>query len=169
MGGKVDDWEQTLADLASGRGAALKRRAFLLCGDEAQADDLVQEALVRAFTRPMRVPRPGAAEAYVRMIMVNLFIDGARRHSRWSRVAPLLRPAGPAPDPADQVSDRDAMLAALRSLSPRQRACVVLRYYEDLPVAKVAAALGVSEGTVKRYLSEAISHMAVQLSAAENG
>jgi RNA polymerase sigma-70 factor (sigma-E family) len=169
MGGEVEDWEQTLADLASGRGAALKRRAFLLCGDEAQADDLVQEALVRAFTRPMRVPRRGAAEAYVRMIMVNLFIDGARRHSRWSRVAPLLRPAGTTPDPADQVSDRDAMLAALRSLPPRQRACVVLRYYEDLPVARVAAALGVSEGTVKRYLSEAMSHMAVQLSTAENG
>jgi RNA polymerase sigma-70 factor (sigma-E family) len=169
MGGEVEDWEQTLADLASGRGAALKRRAFLLCGDEAQADDLVQEALVRAFTRPMRVPRPGAAEAYVRMIMVNLFIDGARRRSRWSRVAPLLRPADTTPDPADQVSDRDAMLTALRSLSPRQRACVVLRYYEDLPVAKVAAALGVGEGTVKRYLSEAMSHMAVQLSAAENG
>jgi RNA polymerase sigma-70 factor (sigma-E family) len=169
MGGEVEDWEQTLADLASGRGAALKRRAFLLCGDEAQADDLVQEALVRAFTRPMRVPRPGAAEAYVRMIMVNLFIDGARRRSRWSRVAPLLRPADTTPDPADQVSDRDAMLTALRSLSPRQRACVVLRYYEDLPVAKVAAALGVGEGTVKRYLSEAMSHMAAQLSAAENG
>ena len=165
----MEDWEQTLADLASGRGAALKRRAFLLCGDEAQADDLVQEALVRAFTRPMRVPRPGAAEAYVRMIMVNLFIDGARRRSRWSRVAPLLRSADTTPDPADQVSDRDAMLTALRSLSPRQRACVVLRYYEDLPVAKVAVALGVGEGTVKRYLSEAMSHMAVQLSAAENG
>jgi RNA polymerase sigma-70 factor (sigma-E family) len=169
MGGEVEDWEQTLAGLASGRGAALKRRAFLLCGDEAQADDLVQEALLRAFTRPMRVPRPGAAEAYVRMIMVNLFIDGARRRSRWSRVAPLLRPADTTPDPADQVSDRDAMLTALRSLSPRQRACVVLRYYEDLPVAKVAVALGVGEGTVKRYLSEAMSHMAVQLSAAENG
>lgn len=169
MGGEVEDWEQTLADLASGRGAALKRRAFLLCGDDAQADDLVQEALVRAFTRPMRVPRPAAAEAYVRMIMVNLFIDGARRRSRWNRVAPLLRPAGTTPDHADQVSERDAMLTALRSLSPRQRACVVLRYYEDLPVAKVAAALGVSEGTVKRYLSEAMSHMAVQLSTAENG
>jgi RNA polymerase sigma factor (sigma-70 family) len=60
------------------------------------------------------------------------------------------------PDPADQVSDRDAMLTALRSLSPRQRACVVLRYYEDLPVAEVAAVLGVGDGTVKRYLSEAM-------------
>jgi len=165
----VESWEQTLAGLAGGRGAALKRHAFLLCGNDAQADDLVQEALVRAFTRPLRVPRLGAAEAYVRAIMVNLFIDGARRHSRWSRVAPLLRPTGVTPDPADQVSDHDAMLTALRSLSPRQRACVVLRYYEDLPVAEVAAVLGVAEGTVKRYLSEAMSRMAVLLSSAESG
>ena len=165
----MDSWEQALADLASGRGAALKRHAFLLCGNDAQADDLVQEALVRAFTRPLRVPQPGAAEAYVRAIMVNLFIDGARRRTRWSRVAPLLRPADMTPDPADQVSDHDAMLTALRSLSPRQRACVVLRYYQDLPVAEVAAVLGGGDGTVKRYLSEAMSHMAARLSSAETG
>jgi RNA polymerase sigma-70 factor (sigma-E family) len=164
----VDSWEQTLADLVTGGGAALKRHAFLLCGNEAQADDLVQEALVRAFTRPLRVPRPGGAEAYLRVIVVNLFIDAARRHSRWRRVAPLLRAADMTPDPADQVSDRDAILTALRSLSPRQRACVVLRYYEDLPVAEVAAVLGVGEGAVKRYLSEAMSRMAVRLSSADS-
>jgi RNA polymerase sigma-70 factor (sigma-E family) len=165
----VESWEQTLADLASQHGPTLKRHAFLLCADEAEADDLVQEALVRAFIRPPRVPRPEAAGAYVRAIMANLFIDGARRRSRWSRVAPLLRPAGMTPDPADQVSDRDAMLTALRSLSPRQRACVVLRYYQDLPVAEIAAVLGVGEGTVKRYLSEAMSRVAVRISSAESG
>ena len=162
-------WEQTLAGLVSERGAALKRHAFLLCGNDAQADDLVQEALVRAFTRPLRAVRPGGAEAYVRMIVVNLFIDGTRRQSRWKRVAPLLQPSGVTPDPADQVSGRDVILTALRSLSPRQRACVVLRYYEDLPVADVAAVLGVSEGTVKGYLSEAMSRLAAQLSGAESG
>ncbi len=165
----MEGWEQTLADLASGRGAALKRHAFLLCGNETQADDLVQEALVRAFARPLRAPRLGAAEAYVRAIMVNLFIDGARRHSRWHRLAPLLRPQDTTPDPADEVTDRDAMLTALRSLSPRQRACVVLRYYEDLPVAQVAAVLGVREGTAKRYLSDAMSQVAVRLSSAGSG
>ena len=167
-GGELESWEQTLADLAGARGGALKRHAFLLCGDNSQADDLVQEALVRAFTRPLRVPRPGAAEAYVRAIMVNLFIDSARRRSRWNQLAPLLRPAGVTPDPADQVSDRHAMLAALRSLSPQQRACVVLRYYEDLPVAEVAAVIGVGEGTVKRYLSEAMSRVAMRLSDPES-
>jgi RNA polymerase sigma-70 factor (sigma-E family) len=163
----VERWEQTLGDLVAERGTALKRQAFLLCGNDAQADDLVQEALVRAFTRPLRALRPGGTEAYVRTIMVNLFIDGTRRQSRWRRIAPLLRPADAAPDPAEQVSARDEVLGALRSLSPRQRACVVLRYYEDLPVTGIARALGIGEGTVKRYLSEATALMAGHLSGKE--
>jgi RNA polymerase sigma factor (sigma-70 family) len=61
------------------------------------------------------------------------------------------------------------MLTALRSLSPRQRPCMVLHYCEDLPLADVAAVLGVGEGIVKRYLSEAMSHVAVRLSSAESG
>lgn len=165
----MESWKQTLAELAGDRLAPLKRQAFLLCGDDTQAEDLVQDALVRAFARPLRTPRPGAAEAYVRVIMVNLFIDGARKRSRWNRAAPLLRGAEVACDLADQVVTQDVMLAALSDLSPRQRACVVLRYYQDLPVAQVAATLGVGEGTVKRYLSEAITRLAARLSPAENG
>lgn len=80
---------------------------------------------------------------------------------------PLLRPAGVTRDPAGQVPGRDAMLTAPRSLSPGQRTCVVLGYYEDLPVAGVAAVPGVAEGTVRRYLSEAVSRVAVRLSSAE--
>jgi RNA polymerase sigma factor (sigma-70 family) len=60
------------------------------------------------------------------------------------------------------------MLTALKDLSPRQRACVVLRYYEDLPVAQIASALGLGEGTVKRYLSEAMTRLAASLSPAES-
>lgn len=163
----MEGWEQTLGDLVAERGAALKRQAFLLCGDDAQADDLLQEALVRAFTRPLRVPRPGGAEAYVRTIMVNLFIDVSRRQTRWRRLAPLLKPPDVAPDLAEQVSARDAVFGALRSLSPRQRACMVLRYYEDLPVAGIARALGIGQGTVKRYLSESTALMASRLAAKE--
>ncbi len=162
-------WQQALAELARDQAGSLKRQAFLLCGDDGQAEDLVQDALVRAFARPLRAPRPGAAEAYVRVIMVNLFIDIARRRSRWNRVAPLLGGAEVASDPADQVLTREVMLTALDDLSPRQRACVVLRYYRDLPVAQVAAALGVGEGTVKRYLSEAMTRLAARLSPAGNG
>jgi RNA polymerase sigma-70 factor (sigma-E family) len=160
----MESWKQALAELAGDRLMSLKRQAFLLCGDQSQAEDLVQDALVRAFARPLRTPRPGAAEAYVRVIMVNLFIDGARRRSRWNRAAPLLAGTETATDPASQVLDRDVMLTALNGLSPRQRACVVLRYYQDLPVAQVASALGVAEGTVKRYLSEAMTRLAARLS-----
>jgi RNA polymerase sigma-70 factor (ECF subfamily) len=67
------------------------------------------------------------------------------------------------------VAARDAVLSALRSLSPRQRACVVLRYYEDLPIAGIARAPGVEEGTVKRYLSEATALMAGHLSGHGSG
>ena len=162
----MENWKQALAELAGGRLASLKRQAFLLCGDESQAEDLVQDALVRAFARPLRAPRPGAAEAYVRVIIVNLFIDGARRQSRWNRTAPLLTGTETVSDPADQVLDRDVILTALSDLSSRQRACVVLRYYQDLPVAQVASALGVAEGTVKRYLSEAMARLAACLSPA---
>jgi RNA polymerase sigma factor (sigma-70 family) len=100
--------------------------------------------------------------------MVHLFIDGARRRSRWDRAARLLSGAEVVADPAGQVVTRDVMLTALGDLSPRQRACVVLRYYQDLPVAQVASALGVAEGTVKRYLSEAMTRLAARLSPMES-
>lgn len=164
----MDSWKQTLAELSRDRLASLKRQAFLLCGNDGQAEDLVQDALVRAFARPLRAPRPGAAEAYVRVIMVHLFIDGARRRTRWNRAVPLLKDTEVACDPADQVLTRDVLLTALNDLSPRQRACVVLRYYQDLPVARVASALGIGEGTAKRYLSEAITRLAARLSPADS-
>src|SRR5258707_8592395 len=165
----MESWKQTLAELSRDRFASLKRQAFLLCGNDGQAEDLVQDALIRAFAQPMRTPRPDAAEAYVRVIMVNLFIDGARRRSRWNRTAPLLTGTDMSADPADQVLTRDVLLTALNDLSPRQRACVVLRFYQDLPVAQVASALGIGEGTVKRYLSEAMTPLPAPLSPAESG
>lgn len=164
----MDGWKQTLAELASHRLKPLKRHAFLLCGDDSQAEDLVQDALVRAFARPLRAPRPGAAEAYVRVIMVNLFIDRARKRSRWNRAVPLLTGTETVTDPADRVLNQHVILTALDGLSPRQRACVVLRYYQDLPVAQVGSTLGIAEGTVKRYLSEAITQLAARLSPAES-
>lgn len=161
----MQSWQQVLAELVSDRLMSLKRQAFLLCGDDSQAEDLVQDALVRAFARPLRTPRSGEAEAYLRVIMVNLFIDGARRRSRWHRAAPLLAGTETVTDPTEQVLDRGVMLTALQDLSPQQRACVVLRYYQDLPVAEVASALGVAEGTVKRHLSDAMTRLAARLSA----
>jgi RNA polymerase sigma-70 factor (ECF subfamily) len=163
----MESWRLTLEELVRERGMALKRYAFMLCGDDGQADDLVQDALVRAFGRPLRAPRTGAAEGYLRVIMVNLFIDGTRRRTRWHRAMPLLAGTGATPDPAERVAERDSVLAALRVLPPRERACLVLRYYADLPVTEIAAALGTAEGTVRRYLSDATAKMGAQLAAAE--
>jgi RNA polymerase sigma-70 factor (sigma-E family) len=164
----MEGWKRTLADLGGERLSSLKRHAFLLCGDDDQAEDLVQDALVRAFARPFRAPRPQTAEAYVRRVMVNLFIDRARRQSRWNRAAAVIADAGTVPDPADQIATQDIVRGALAELSERQRACVVLRYYQDLTVAQVAATLGLREGTAKRYLSEAMTRMGDHLSAAQN-
>lgn len=160
----MESWKQTLAELAGDRHAALKRQAFLLSGDNGQAEDLVQDALVRAFARPLRTPRPGSAEAYVRVIMVRLFIDRERRRSRWDRLAPLLARNEMVTDHAEQVVDREVISSALKVLSPRQRVCVVLRYYDDLSVPQIASVLGVREGTVKWYLSEALTRLADRLS-----
>ncbi|WP_207709614.1 sigma-70 family RNA polymerase sigma factor [Actinomadura macrotermitis] len=148
-----------MAVLAGERGAALKRYAFLLCGDDAEADDLVQEALVRAFAKPGRRSAE-EAEAYVRRIMLNRFLDTARRRRAWSRIRPLLRHDDLAPDQAGAVAATADVRAALARLSPRQRAATVLRYYEDLTVPQIAAALGCRPGTVKRYLSEAHGRLA---------
>jgi|SRR5215469_12172434 len=163
----MESWHQMLGGLADGRLAELKRQAFLLCGDEWLAEDLLQDALVRTFGRPFHVPVPGTAEAYVRKVMVNLFIDQGRRRSRWTKAAPLLPRAEPVPDIAEQVAIRDAVLTAMDGLSARQRACIVLRFYEDLPVAEVARVLGLQVGTVSRYLSEAVARLGELLSATE--
>jgi RNA polymerase sigma-70 factor (sigma-E family) len=165
----MESGSRALADLAGDGLVSLKRQALLLCGDDHQAEDLVQDALVRAFTRSLRAPRPEATEAYVRKIMMNLFIDRARRRTRWNRKAPLLADRLNIPDQADEIVTRDAVHAALGSLSPQQRACVVMRYYQDMPVAEVAEALGVAEGTAKRYISEALSRMAARLSPVQDG
>lgn len=164
---RMSTWKQVLTDLATSRATALKRHAFLLCGNEAEAEDLVQEALVRAFSRPLRTPRLDEAEAYVRVIIANRFIDLARRRAPARRAVTRLSGSPSAtPDPADDVALRTDIETALSALTPRQRACVVLYYYDDLPVGQVARALNCGEGTVKRTLHDARSVLADRFHAA---
>ena len=156
----MKEWEQTLTTLLQGRGAALIRHAWLLCGDQSEAEDLVQDALIRAFTHPARSQEPATAERYVRQIMLNRFLDQRRRTMRWRALLPLLTGPDVESDASDTIVDRDDIRTALHALSPRQRACVVLRFYEDLPVSEVASRVGCSEGTVKRHLSDAMTRLA---------
>jgi RNA polymerase sigma factor (sigma-70 family) len=168
------DWEDELAELARARGRALVGYAYVLCGDQRLAEDLVQDALVKVFARLRRPARTGAGvcpldgdaparrtpgsetnEAYVRRAILTLYLDDYRRRRRWRAVAHLAADDEHVRGPASGATARADVAAALGRLSPRQRACVVLRYYDDLTVPQVAAELDLAQGTVKRYLADA--------------
>ncbi|MER7821690.1 SigE family RNA polymerase sigma factor [Streptomyces sp. NPDC096097] len=153
------NWHDVAGELLQIRGSALKRYGYLLCGDPAEADDLVQDALVRVFTQPRRSWDVESAEPYVRRVMLNRYLDQHRRRVRWTSLLPRLATPTSAVDFAAASGTRMDIVSALAALSPRQRACVVLRFYEDLPVAEVADRLGCSAGTVKRHLSEGVARL----------
>jgi len=145
--------------------AYLARTAYLLTGDRDTANDLVQETLARTFAAWLRV-RPGEAKAYARRILVNLNTD------RWRR-----RPVTTTQwlDPADlgnaerTVDDRDQIIRMLASLGPQQRRVIVLRYFEDLPEAEVAAVLGISVGAVKSTCSRGLAHLREDFATTREG
>jgi RNA polymerase sigma-70 factor (ECF subfamily) len=153
-------WERAFTELVRAREGALLRYAYLLCGDHAEAADLVQEGLLRAFQRTRLGSDLDRVEAYVRAAILRCYVDGWRRQARWRRVRHLFLGSDRTESADHPVVERDSIRAALSALSPRQRACVVLRFYEDLPVADIAAQLGCGEGTVKRHLSEALARLA---------
>ncbi|AUG78737.1 hypothetical protein CFP65_3967 [Kitasatospora sp. MMS16-BH015] len=161
------DWDEVAGQLLRSRGDALKRYGYLLCGDRAEAEDLVQEALVRVFAKPRRTWAVESAEPYVRRAMLNRYLDQHRRRARWARLLPRLAEPTSGGDFAGASGRRLDVVSALGTLSPRQRACAVLRFYEDLSVAEVAARLGCGEGTVKRHLSEAVARLGAVLTLDE--
>ena len=137
---------------------ALRRTAYLLCGDWQLASDYVQEGLIRVYRRWPRLERDGRLHAYAKRAVVSAALDARRRRSSTELVSGTSATgAGTVPDHATPSSERMALLEALATLPPRQRACVVLRYYEDLPVVEVARMLGVAEGTVKSQTSRGLA------------
>jgi RNA polymerase sigma-70 factor (sigma-E family) len=146
-------------EFVTARGRALSRTAYLLTGDHGRAEDLVQTALARTARHWPRVRDGGNPEGYVRKVLTNEYISQWRRR----RVAEL--PADQLPDravtgdDANRVAVRLALSAALRQLPPRQRAVVVLRYYEDLSEAETAELLGVTIGTVKSQAHTGLARM----------
>lgn len=166
-GGAVPDWERAFRELLATRGGALRSYAYVLTGDSAAASDLLQEALTRVFGRRRVGADIAQLEAYVRRAMLNHHVDGSRRLKRWNATRHLL--VEPVRDPSDQVAAADEVGRALSGLSPKQRACITLRYYEDLTVSEIAEQLGCAEGTVKRHLADARARLADQLGMAEEG
>ncbi|HVN49929.1 MAG TPA: SigE family RNA polymerase sigma factor [Acidimicrobiales bacterium] len=151
---------------AASRMPTLRRRAYLLSGDWHTADDLVQESLAGMFKSWPRIARGGNLDAYAARVMLHKLLDERRRP--WRRETPV----DAVPDRADRSSEQamgrveradDELARALRSLPPGQRAVVVLRYGDDLPLEQIAAVLGVRPGTVKSRLSRATESLRREL------
>ncbi|MGV9765349.1 SigE family RNA polymerase sigma factor [Micromonospora tulbaghiae] len=139
------------------RSPALSRTAYLLTGDHQLAEDLLQSALARSYRHWRRI-REGDPEAYVRRVMYHQQVSWWRRRRVAERLdaTPAERGGG---DHTDDTALRLSVVAALRRLTARQRAVVVLRYYEDLTEAQVAEVLGCSVGTVKRHGHDAVRRL----------
>ncbi len=156
-------WERVVTQLVAERGDALLRYATLLTGSADDAADLVQDALVRTFGRLRNGYTVASAESYVRRAILNASVDRGRRVTRWRKVAPSQYEPDMLPSADDATDLRIDVHGELRKLSPRERACLVLRYYDDLKVDDIAEALGISSGAVKRYLSDGLAKMAIAL------
>jgi RNA polymerase sigma-70 factor (sigma-E family) len=150
-----------------GRAAPLHRTAFLLCGDWHLADDLVQEALAKAYRHWSRVQRADSPDAYVRRILVNEVNRHWRRHKGLTTTGPVAEVAAPG-DAPNEIVRRDGLLRALLALPARQRATVVLRYLEGLTERETAAVLRCSEGTVKSQTSRALAALKTYLEREES-
>lgn len=138
----------------------LLRTAYLLVGDSGHAEDLVQTTLERTARRWRSAQ--AAPVAYARAVLVNLVKDRARHRARRVGEAPLegMPPtAGSVASPEDGVVLRSALVEATRALPERQRAVLVLRFFEDLSVAEVARVLGCAEGTVKSQTHAALARL----------
>jgi len=136
----------------------LLRTAYLLTRDWASAEDLLQTALAKAWVAWGRVS--GDPTPYVYRILTNTHASWWRRHWR-GEVPTEDLPETAEPDPTGAVADRETMLAALARLSRRQRAVVVLHYFEALPVDQIADILGCSRSTVKTQLRRALARLRV--------
>jgi RNA polymerase sigma-70 factor (sigma-E family) len=141
---------------------ALRRLAFLLCGDTHRADDVVQNAITRLYVHWRKASAADNIDAYVRAIVVRTFLNEQR--TGWLARVRLVtevpdRPAPPGPD----VETSQVLHAALARVPPRQRAVLVLRFLFDLPVAEVAGVLGCSPGNVKSQTAHGLAALRRQL------
>lgn len=151
--------DKEFRDFVAARGHALLRTAYLLTGDQQLAEDLVQTALEKCANRWPSIRVPAAAEAYVRRAMYR------EQVSLWRRRRVTELPSVTVPEPRrsstspDAAEDRLVLRQALMALGRRQRAVVVLRFFEDLTERQVADLLGISVGTVKSQAHKALAQL----------
>jgi len=148
--------DEAFTEFVHGAWPGLYRTAYLLLGDPGLAEDLVQSALAKTYAAWPSVRDVQAAPGFARTTLLNTASSWFRKRS-WRNE----RPTEALPDVVEErdPSDRPAVMDALAALPPRQRAVIVLRYYEDLSVAQAASALDISEGTVKSQTSDALARL----------
>lgn len=164
------DAEVSFEDFVRARSSSLLRTALLLVGqNRAEAEDLLQFALERAYRHWPRICGSGEPERYVRRILANASAD------RWRKIArraeqpiPAAYPRGAVPDPTAEIAERDYLLRALALLPPGQRAVLVLRYFDDLSEGETAEMLGCSIGTVKGQAARALDKLRGAVGPAAN-
>jgi RNA polymerase sigma-70 factor (sigma-E family) len=166
--GGADD-EREFRVFVANRQQALLRTAYLLTGDHHLAEDLLQTALTKAYLAWSRIEDLGAAEAYVRTTLTRTYVSWWRRKWRGEHPSEEL----PEPDVhggadalAEGVADRKVLWDVVQSLPRKQRAAVVLRFYEDMTEAQVAEVLSCSVGTVKSQTSRALATLRSRLAEA---
>jgi RNA polymerase sigma-70 factor (sigma-E family) len=158
------DHRAALADLYRAEYRNLVRLATLLNGRRDVAEEIVQDAFVKLDRSWDRVADEASRPAYLRSIVINLCRSDRRHKEVVGRRRPL---PSPDPAPADHhavvAEDQREVLAAVRALPTRQQQCMVLRFYEDMTEAEIAAALGISGGSVKTHLHRAMQTLAARL------
>ncbi|WP_326562433.1 SigE family RNA polymerase sigma factor [Micromonospora sp. NBC_01796] len=158
------DLEEEFREFVAARSAALLRTAYLLAGDWATAEDLLQTALTKTYLAWKRLGEIEAVEPYARRVLVNTATSWWRRRWHGERPTEVL-PERPAPDQIEEQLERDALWRHVRTLPARQRAVLVLRFYEDMTEAQTAAMLNISPGTVKSQTFRALNTLRRRLGA----
>ncbi|MEV4618161.1 SigE family RNA polymerase sigma factor [Asanoa sp. NPDC049573] len=156
--------EDDFREFVAARSPALLRTAYLLTGDWATAEDLLQTALTKIYLAWRRLGEIEAVEPYARRVLVNTSISWWRRRWHGERPTEVL-PERAVADRVDEQLERDALWRHVQSLPARQRAVLVLRFYEDLSEAQTAAILDISTGTVKSQTSRALTTLRARLGA----
>jgi RNA polymerase sigma-70 factor (sigma-E family) len=160
------DADALVAKMFAEQGASLVRLARVFCDDRDAAEDVVQEAFIRLARSLHRIEDPDRAAAYLRSIVLNL----ARDHNRRGLMSLRHRSSADLPAPPVEPDERavrdgevDEVLLALRTLPDRQRACLVLRYYEELSIGEVAEILRISPNSVKTHCRRGLAALESRL------
>lgn len=159
-----DTVEEEFREFVAARSAALLRTAYLLAGDWGTAEDLLQTALTKTYLAWKRLGELEAVEPYARRVLVNTATSWWRRRWHGERPTEVL-PEPAAPDEIEKQLERDALWRHVRALPVRQRAVLVLRFYEDLSEAQTAAMLNIAPGTVKSQTFRALNTLRQRLRA----